>query len=97
MNKYQEALGNLYKIRGETYKVYQKGKEWKEEIKKYDAVGENLHTLQELVDKATPKMVKKFAENAGDCPNCDRIVRNYNHSYCPYCGQALDWSGENEK
>lgn len=53
---------------------------------------EVLQKLGKLEDKEEPKKVKKFAEHAGDCPNCDRIVRNYNHSYCPYCGQRLDWS-----
>ena len=31
------------------------------------------------------------------CPVCSKwIVANVNHEYCQYCGQALDWSDENE-
>lgn len=31
------------------------------------------------------------------CPVCSKwIVANVNHKYCQYCGQALDWSDENE-
>lgn len=32
-----------------------------------------------------------------NCPVCSKwIVANVNHKYCQYCGQALDWSDENE-
>ena len=45
MNKYQEAINELYKQRAERYKVYQKHKDWSKEIKEYDKVGEALETL----------------------------------------------------
>ena len=53
MNKYQEALNELYKQRRKRYKVFQKHEKWNKEIKEYDKVGYCLQTLQELVDKET--------------------------------------------
>ena len=29
------------------------------------------------------------------CPNCNRYTIS-SHDFCPYCGQALDWSNLNE-
>lgn len=68
MNKYQEAINELYKQRAERYKVHQKHKDWSKEIKEYDKVGEALETLQELVDQTkTPTLeeVKKEWEELG--------------------------------
>ena len=57
-----------------------------------------LNTLQELVDKATPKKVEKNIEDVSYCPNCKVVVANKNIindlNYCHYCGQAVDWSDE---
>ena len=55
----------------------------------------NCDVLQELVDRATPK--KPY--DKGDyyiCPNCsnDRCVCG---KFCPNCGQAIDWSTNDEK
>ena len=58
-------------------------------------------TLQELVEKATPK--KAFAvkgwDNLFTCPSCDDNFFKgnfYPTKYCPYCGQAIDWSKEDD-
>lgn len=51
MNKYQEALQNLYDKRGELIDVYNKNEQWANNIKIYDFIGHQLRTLQELVDK----------------------------------------------
>lgn len=86
MNKYQEALEKLQKIE-------QAENTW----------DENCDILQELVDKAIPKKLKITIHN-GFCPNCqeafglertkEAILRPHWFSFCPYCGQALDWSEE---
>lgn len=105
MNKHQEAINELYKQRAERYKVYQKHKDWSKEIKEYDKVGEALETLQELVDKETPKKVK--AKIMSDYAKC-HYVQSYEIYVCPVCGlhlsptqnycdrcsQKLDWSDE---
>ena len=74
-------------------------------------------TLQELVDKDTPKkvIVEGFAnysdcfdtcisyEEIKKCPNCQQSLYDESeevdlerYDYCPYCGQALDWSMKND-
>lgn len=67
MNKYQEALNELYKQRSERYKVYQKHKDWSKEIIEFDKVGDSLRTLQELVDEkynnpTEEEVLKEFEE-----------------------------------
>lgn len=54
-------------------------------------------TLQELVQKATPKKVLDVYDTYfdiylfGRCPTCLKNV-NSGMNGCPYCLQALDWS-----
>jgi hypothetical protein len=83
MNKYQQALNNCVNR-------WAPSKDW------------NL--LKELVEKATPKK-PKITINNGFCPNCDyafgfertkeAVRRPYFLSFCPCCGQALDWGTGN--
>lgn len=77
----------------------------------YGKLKEQEEILIELVEKATPK--KPFKKNRAylycpdgskkeiylaHCPNCKDIIEDYvYHSYCPICGQALDWSAEDEE
>ena len=82
MNKYQQALNNCLNR-------WAPAKDW------------NL--LKELVEKATPKKPNITVYN-GFCPNCHQafelertrqaMLRPYWLSFCPCCGQALDWSEE---
>ena len=82
MNKYQQALNNCVNRWAPT-------KDW------------NL--LKSLVEKATPKKPEITIHN-GLCPNCHRafglertrqaMLKPYWLSFCPCCGQALDWSEE---
>ena len=84
MNKYQEALEKLREIE-------QTENTW----------DVNCDVLQELVDMATPKKPDVNINN-GYCPNCHQafglertrqaMIRPYWLSFCPCCGQALDWS-----
>ncbi|BET21229.1 hypothetical protein [Solobacterium moorei] len=94
MNKYQEALLNIryYYAQSQKYK----------KLQKYNAIRQ-LETLQELVDRATPKEPIIESQDYGYsycyCPTCDANVgietHLYTHNkYCHYCGQALDWSEE---
>lgn len=83
MNKYQEALNNCVN-------------RW--------APAADWNLLKELVDKATPKKPDVNINN-GYCPNCHNafglertrqaMLRPYWLSYCPCCGQALDWGTGN--
>ena len=61
--------------------------------------------MEELVERATPKKPEITIYN-GFCPNCHQafgfertrqaMLRPYWLSFCPVCGQALDWSEDNE-
>lgn len=65
-------------------------------------------TLQELVDKETPKKLKSKTDKDGRllwiCPNCGDVYMKFwsdvetitCRKYCDECGQKLDWSEENE-
>ena len=80
MNKYQQALNNCVN-------------RW--------APAADWNLLKELVEKATPKKPDVNINN-GYCPNCHNafglertrqaMLRPYWLSFCPCCGQALDWS-----
>lgn len=59
-----------------------------------------VETLQELVDKATPKKpIPLFIPMVFlpyRCPVCKTLVnrKKEKFDYCPKCGQKLDWSEE---
>lgn len=62
-----------------------------------------FNDIKHVLNKQTPQ--KTYRDNIyGDvwdkcCPNCDEILNCADHTilcYCPFCGQALDWSDENE-
>lgn len=94
MNKYQEALKNI-KIMGDKDLYNEFHIEW-------------ANTLQELVDKATPKKLKPKTDKDGRllwvCPNCGDVYMKFwsdvetisCRKHCDECGQKLDWSDENE-
>ena len=89
MNKYQDSLDNFVKALS-LFTNCKSMQEWKSD-------------LQELVDKAAPKKPDVNINN-GYCPNChqafglertkEAMIRPYWLSFCPYCGQAIDWSEE---
>lgn len=94
MNKYREALLDIryYYVQSQKYK----------KLQKYN-VKRQLETLQELVDKTKLKKPNITVHN-GFCPNChqafglertkEAMLRPRWLSFCSYCGQALDWSGD---
>lgn len=79
MNNYQEALNRIAKYCG---------------VNNDSMFEDDLKTLQELVDRATPKKVidKHPFKSFGWCPSCNcSISRRHYPKFCG-CGQALDWS-----
>nr|DAV75071.1 MAG TPA: putative hydrogenase nickel incorporation protein [Caudoviricetes sp.] len=93
VNKYQEALERL--------RILERAKNLHYQNQVAPQV--DCDVLQELVDKATPKKPDVNINN-GYCPNChqtfglertkEAMIRSRWFSFCPYCGQALDWSEE---
>lgn len=62
-----------------------------------------VNTLQELVDKETPKKPNYIqyatalkTQKKGQCSKCYTLV-SQDEKYCKNCGQKLDWSDKNEK
>ena len=96
MNKYQEALEYLTE---EAYSNY--FRKYVQTSKEKVFLFKSAKALQELVNKATPKKPEITIHN-GLCPNChhafglertkEAMLRPYWLSFCPCCGQALDWS-----
>lgn len=99
MNKYQEALNEIKNIvldkSGDGYRTA-----------KYlqNFYYSSCETLQELVEKTTPKKPLDVCTPVvkwGLCPVCKGELNKLggkpnrvfsNQKYCPDCGQALDWS-----
>ncbi len=58
----------------------------------------------EALEKQIPKKTLPTSDDIfefGNCPNCgaefnSELIGEYEIQYCPYCGQALDWSQENK-
>lgn len=92
MNRYQEALLDIRYI-------YEQSQKYKK-LQKYNGK-QQLKTLQELVDKATPK--EPNFEHSGHrspdgvstimfakytCPRCGNRITEIDR-FCPICGQAI--------
>lgn len=89
MSKHQEALRQLTQTALSCYS--------KDDIE-YSLIQSHNATLQELIDKATPKKplnrnLKSFRyEHRGTCPSCGRgVSRHYDIKGCSVCLQALEW------
>ena len=89
MNKYKEALNSIRFTMHYRVKPMKLGR----------CEDQNLHILEELVEKATPK--KPTEADASEensycawlCPTCGRThINNYPLNYCNDCGQKIDWS-----
>lgn len=93
MSEYTEAISSIYFTMHNRVKPKTLG----------HCEDRNLEVLEELVERATPKKPDVNINN-GYCPNCHQafglertrqaMLRPYWLSFCPYCGQALDWSEE---
>lgn len=93
MNKYTEALTSIYFTMHNRVKPKTLG----------HCEDKNLEVLEELAERATPKKPDVNINN-GYCPNCHQafglertrqaMLRPYWLSFCPYCGQALDWGSD---
>lgn len=91
MSEYTEAISSIYFTMHNRVKPKTLG----------HCEDKNLELLEELVERATPKKPEITIYN-GFCPNCHQafgfertrqaMLRPYWLSFCPVCGQALDWS-----
>lgn len=74
--------------------------EYSQETLKLVAVGRESHhgirwlsraEMEELLPKKPQAVLSIFGKTAYECRNCGNEVRKY-LPYCPWCGQAQDWS-----
>ena len=91
MNKHQEALDRLH-----IFSYFGDDGADSFHHKQHD---EDIETLQELVDKSTPKKPLEIifnnfgmGERIGRCPNCKILVNQF-QTHCK-CDQKLDWNEE---
>ena len=84
---------------------YEEAKEWFERIIDNEAYNERFQNVCklaiELIEKATPKkaIAVKGWNDLYICPSCDENFFKgsmFLTTYCPYCGQSIDWSEEDE-
>lgn len=95
MSEYTEAISSIYFTMHNRVKPKTLG----------HCEDKNLEVLEELAERATPKKPDVNINN-GYCPNCHQafglertrqaMLRPYWLSFCPCCGQALDWSEDDE-
>lgn len=103
MNSYQDALTKLVKHIDFPKSPQRAFDSKKDEPRKYYIL------LQHLVDKEKSKKVLNFKCNSyfdelenpiytirANCPCCNNLL-NKKQSYCDDCGQALDWSEEDDQ
>lgn len=103
MNKYQDALEYMKAnaVQEITNSYFRKHKAL--DGINFEEFDNNLTTLQELVDKETPKKVL-IVNDEYVCPGClngDRLSTyerecypHYDNPRCGECGQALDWNDD---
>lgn len=66
-----------------------------DEIYKKDI--EALQTAMQALEKQMPKKpIRLLYHEVGDCPFCETTVYISEDGFCPSCGQALDWSDNDE-
>lgn len=106
MNKYQEALNKI--VKSCCPNCTTNGCKDCSIEKICNATAKSwVDRLQELVDKATPKKVKIIYDDDWDefgnrmifeerCPICNEDIGDVGGAYCHSCGQALDWSDEDD-
>ena len=95
MNKYQKALETIFEYNTDECESFDDYMECTYNNTCY--IHKSYMLLQKLVNKATPKKATPFPNSSyyNICPKC-KITLEFKPEYCHNCGQALDWSGEDE-
>ena len=63
----------------------------------YKADIEALQTAMQALEKQIPrKPIRLLYYEVGDCPFCETTVYISEDGFCPSCGQALDWSDNDD-
>lgn len=65
---------------------------YQKEIQQYRAVG-TVKECRAAMEKQTAKR-PRIIGNAMICPLCPRCFKSASPTYCPSCGQMIDWGNE---
>lgn len=94
-----EAEVEEYRTIGTPEELQEMKKDFAEALsdwRQYRKVG-TLEECRAAVEKQTAKR-PRIMGNAMICPSCPRCFKNASPTYCPSCGQWIDWGGmKNER
>lgn len=97
---YEDAADwDAYRAIGTPEELQEMKKDFAEALsdwRQYRKVG-TLEECRAAVEKQTAKR-PRIMGNAMICPSCPRCFKNASPTYCPSCGQWIDWGGmKNER
>ena len=95
---YEDAADwDAYRAIGTPEELQEMKKDFAEALsdwRQYRKVG-TLEECRAAVEKQTAKR-PRIMGNAMICPSCPRCFKNASPTYCPSCGQWIDWGGNEE-
>lgn len=94
--KFDREMIQFDPMTGETYSEEQLKRGNKDTYRTWLADGVAIEALQKQVPKKVLfGIMKGHFMNGYHCPNCKELyVEKMNFEYCPFCGQRIDWEGE---
>lgn len=81
-----------WESKSSTLRAFEKAIKALEEIQLYRAIG-TPEECRAAVEKQTAKR-PRIIGNAMICPSCPRCFKSASPTYCPSCGQMIDWGDE---
>ncbi len=81
-----------WESKSSTLRAFEKAIKALEEIQPYRAIG-TPEECRAAVEKQTAKR-PRIIGNAMICPSCPRCFKSASPTYCPSCGQMIDWGNE---
>lgn len=81
-----------WESKSSTLRAFEKAIKALEEIQLYRAIG-TPEECRAAVEKQTAKR-PRIIGNAMICPSCPRCFKSASPTYCPSCGQMIDWGNE---
>lgn len=83
-----------WESKSSTLRAFEKAIKALEEIQLYRAIG-TPEECRAAVEKQTAKR-PRIIGNAMICPSCPRCFKSASPTYCPSCGQMIDWGTSDE-
>lgn len=97
MYKHQEALNNVKRVYVESEHYDEEDIRLLQELVDKATPKKIIKIDKKDIDVVRKESITDIVGYMWKCPNCKKIFGWLSISpYCKYCGQALDWSDENE-